>query len=230
MILRPERAQLYSVVPFSRFDVPVVETWWRAAGATDPVAAYQPKGASSQANSYINLANPGTYNLSAPGNAPTWDATNGLKFNGSNQYLTTGVAPETDQTWSMIVRFSNVTSDGTLVGAGRPEYTIQLSARFNSNSIRVYSNGGVSSVTPAGGVTAGVMCVAGRSCYLDGVSEGTIAVGTAAVVMPVIYVGSRQYISSPQLYQAGYVQALAIYDYTLTGAQVAAVTAAMQKL
>ena len=58
--------------------------WWEAGGATGAVAVYQPIGAASLAASYVNLANPGTYDA-APGVAPTW-ASAGWTSNGT-EYL-----------------------------------------------------------------------------------------------------------------------------------------------
>lgn len=68
--------------------------WWQVAGQTC-AAAYQPIGAASLAASYVNLANPGTYNA-APGVAPTL-AAGGWSFDGLTQYLTTGIVPPISQ-------------------------------------------------------------------------------------------------------------------------------------
>ena len=60
--------------------------WWDLNGTiTSCVAAYQPKGAASYAASKVNLANPGTYNLS-DGVAPNWDTGTGWGFT-ETQYL-----------------------------------------------------------------------------------------------------------------------------------------------
>ena len=69
------------------------------------IAAYQPKGAADLAASYVNLITPGTYNA-APGTAPTFDAATGWTFNGSTQYLTTGVVPASG--YSMLVRVADM--------------------------------------------------------------------------------------------------------------------------
>jgi len=85
--------------------------WWNLFGAipnANVVAAYQPKDAANLAASYVNLVTPGTYDA-APGTAPTWDATSGWIFNGSTQYLTTGITPVIDQSYSAIVRFTDAT-------------------------------------------------------------------------------------------------------------------------
>jgi hypothetical protein len=78
--------------PFDRRAAAAAVPWWLAGGvaAANAIAVYQPKGAADLAASYVNLANPGTYDA-APGTAPTFDAATGWTFNGSTQYLTTGV-------------------------------------------------------------------------------------------------------------------------------------------
>lgn len=64
--------------------------WYRAGGASLPVAAYQPKGAASLAASYTNLANPGTYDA-APGTAPSFNTATGWTFDRSlGQFLSIG--------------------------------------------------------------------------------------------------------------------------------------------
>lgn len=61
-------------------------SWWDLNGTlTSCVAAYQPKGAADYAASKVNLANPGTYDLS-DGVAPNWDTGTGWGFTGT-QYL-----------------------------------------------------------------------------------------------------------------------------------------------
>lgn len=56
--------------------------WWSLSGlsSSNVIAAYQFKGAASQAESYINLANPGMHTLTAVG-TPGWNATEGLVLN-----------------------------------------------------------------------------------------------------------------------------------------------------
>ena len=100
-----------------------VVPWYLSGGilAANCIAAYQPKGAASLAASYVNLANPGTYDA-APVVAPTWDAVNGWVGDGT-QYLNTGVVPAAN--YSMFVRFSGAPQNvykalcGSYGGAGR---------------------------------------------------------------------------------------------------------------
>lgn len=79
--------------------------WYLPTGvsAANVLAAYHPKGAASLAASYVNKANPGTYNLS-PGNAPIldaygWDSTSGTPYLniGNGGYTLSGA-------WTIIAR------------------------------------------------------------------------------------------------------------------------------
>ena len=98
-----------------------VVPWYLSGGVSraNCLAAYQAIGAASLAESYVNLVNPGTYDLSG-GTAPTWAAESGWTFNGADQYKTTGIDPAANatQTWSMIVRYSNCTAGaGFMMGS-----------------------------------------------------------------------------------------------------------------
>lgn len=202
--------------------------WYVVAGKTC-VAAYQPKGAASLAASYTNLANPGTYDA-APGSAPTWDVTNGWIFNGSSQYLTTGVTPATSQTWSMLVRFSggSATGDHCVVGS-LDTYFWFLQCSDSSNK-RAYGNGNTAYIEGAAGVTSGVLAVAGRKTYLNGAPDtADIAAATGGTARPT-YIGARNTSGSAGTWYGGNVQAVAIYSAILTAGEVATVSAAMAAL
>lgn len=198
--------------------------WYRAGGAPAPLAAYAPKGAASASASYANLVTPGTYNA-APGVAPTWDAVNGWTFNGSSQYLDSGV-PHNDagQTWSMLVQFSGLVGTSTQVIAGD---TASSSAGFcivpiRSGNVR-YVNGGYLAVSPE--LATGNLCIAGNKGYRNGVADtGSISAGVQTSAN--IYIGA----GNLGLYCACSIQALVIYNSTLTVLQVAAVVAAMAAL
>lgn len=207
--------------------------WWLAGGipASACVAAYQPKGASGLTESYTNLANPGLYNCTAPTAAPTWDVVNGWKFNGTTQYLDSGVIPPINQTWSGIVKFTNANLLSTfcsIFGAGPLVNTGYMIAV--SNSVRFYYNGGYKSFS--GGKSAAVMAFAGVYCYLDGAKEtGTIPY-TAAVNTYSVFIGSLNNAGTPYFTysQASYIQAVAFFSTVLTDYQVAELTRAMNAL
>jgi hypothetical protein len=197
--------------------------WYRAGGAPVPVAAYQPKGAADLASSYVNLANPGTYDA-APGVAPTFDAATGWTCNGTTQYLTTGVVPANDQTWSMVVRFSEGTNTGVIAGVsagGTQRFRIYRHYTANKTG---YANG-VDIAGTLADVPAGVMAVAGSVGYLNGVVDKTGLTAWGGASVSGITIGT-----SAGLFFAGKIQAIAIYSSVLTADQVAAVSAAMAAL
>jgi hypothetical protein len=198
--------------------------WYRAGGAPQPVAAYQPIGAASLAASYVNLANPGV-NDAAPGVAPTWAAGTGWVFNGTTQFLTTGVVPQNG--WAMLVRFSGANNNGALAGIDTPGRYFFLQPRFSDGN-HYYGQGGI--VVGAGLLSNGVMGVSDNSGWLNGVNEGTTGAWSG--------IGAREIrlgaITSPaggtSALFSGNIQAVAIYNATLTAFQVAAVSAAMAAL
>lgn len=198
--------------------------WWLSGGvsAANAIAVYQPKGAASLAASYSNLANPGTYNA-APGVAPTWAAATGWTF--AIAYLKTGI--NVAASWTAIVRFSDVANGGALFGLYKYSATTGGYAVFPNVSGKVYYyNAAELSVAPA--ATSGVVAIAGSTAYRNGASDGAITAGTfpglADLYIGVIYNGGG--IQSGT-YVDGKIQALAIYNTTLTAPQVAAVSAAM---
>ena len=200
--------------------------WWEAGGATGIVAAYQPKGAASLAASYTNLANPGTYNAS-PGVAPTWAAATGWTFNGSTQYLTAGIVLFGG--WTVLLRFSSATLGTTanIFGAS-PDATNRFRFGPRTAGIIYVFGAGVATVAPA--ITSGVIGMAGSQPYRNGVADGSALAAWTGSGSIVAFIGAFNSAGTPSGYQAANVQALAIYSATLTGAQVAAVTAAMNLL
>lgn len=153
--------------------------WWLAGGAPAPVAVYQPMGAASQDASYVNLANPGTYDA-APGTAPSWDAAAGWTFNGTTQYLETGTMSPWDTTFNaaLIFRFANAsTADTRFIGG-----SANLCCGRNGNLRAYFSNGWN---MPGAASASGVMAMADKQCYFDGLPDGTVT-GVAANGSPVI--------------------------------------------
>ena len=92
--------------------------WWLAGGIDpdDCVAAYQPKGAASYAASKVNLANPGTYDLTN-GNDPSWSASTGWTFDGVDDHLYETTYEPTDTSFTIIVRLNNMKIDHNVSSA-----------------------------------------------------------------------------------------------------------------
>ena len=189
------------------------------------VAWYQPKGAASLATSYVNLANPGTYNA-APGTAPTLDA-NGWVFNGSTQYLKTGVIPN-GATWSALIQFVNATGTGDR----NPLHAYKSSTDrfgfdlyYTGNTV-YYDNGGAGNNT--GTITSGNLAITNKG-YKNGVDEGFTIASPGGSTLE-LYIGALNNNGSPAGYFAGTVVSVAIYNVILTSAQVAQLVAYMAAL
>lgn len=205
--------------------VPGVNPWWDPAGEGLCIwSAYQPKGAADLAASYTDLS--GNGNDAGVGVAPTWDVVNGWEFNGVNQYLTTTFVAHTDQSQSILVQFTNgVAADKYIFGgtrAGAPYCAIQLRAA----AVRYWQG---NQVTVAPNQTTGNTAIAGNQGYRNGVANGG-PMAPAAGVGVRVYIGCRRNGVVPVDYQQAYIQALAIYDCTLTAPQVLSVVTAMAAL
>ena len=197
--------------------------WYLAGGAPTPVAAYKPKGAASLAVSYVNLANPGTYDC-ALGVAPTWDATNGWIFNGSTQYLNTGV--QVALGYSAIIRYSTVTNFDTWI-FGKFGGAFGFVPRQGGGNVQ-YQYSATKTVAP--GAASGVFAITKDYGYRNGVSDVAIGASSLSLGTFNVYVGARNNGGTVDLFCAGYVQAFAIYSTTLSDTQVAAISAAMAAL
>jgi len=201
--------------------------WWNANGASGVAAAYQSIGASSLANSYINKANPGTADANV-GIAPTWDTTSGWIFNGSSQYLSTGIIPTTATT--AIVRFSSAGAGQILATTDSATWNrFVLLAIDTPNGWGPFYASGNQGWGGYSGVTSGVLAIAGRKGYFNGVEQVTLADYTTSATQGINIGRGGTGTVSPQYY-AGNVQAVAIYNETLTQEQVQGVTTAMSAL
>jgi len=210
--------------------------WWNIDGLTPGgvggtcLAAYQPKAGglyfpANIAESYINRANPGTFDA-APGVAPAWAAGTGWTFDGLAQYLRM-VIPGLTTASTLIIQFSNGASAGgnrTIMGsdAGGGGHRFSI-CPFRTVVLRAYRNG-IAYSNPGAQVVAGNMCISGASAYLDGLPDGAIAI--AGVPSANLYIGSLGLIQ----YQACDVIAAAVYGPTLAAPQVLARAIAMAAL
>lgn len=201
--------------------------WWTIPGQTC-VAAYKPIGAADLATSYVNLANPGTYNA-APGVAPGLSA-GGWTFNGSSQYLTTGIVPATG--WSMLVR---LTQDGAgnnvqMVGGAADDtasgFSIWL-ARGTTSAVWIHGSSWSSAISSMSGVYG----IAKQSGYFDGAEISTGGSATLSTSRG-IFIGQHNVAGAVYnpYYLSGTIAAVAIYSTTLSAADVAALTTRMAAL
>lgn len=203
--------------------------WWEVDGQTC-VAAYQPIGAASLAASYVNLANPGTYDVTVGNALDNSDVTAGWVFNGINDYLIMPIAPSDEG--SILVRFSNASgANSYLVGvyhSSGKQFGIVPILNTSPPKVQYESEATLAVAPPA---TGGVLGIAGRKAYRDGTEEaGSIKTGTVATGN--IYIGARNRADTSGVdgRQACKIQAIAIYSTTLSPADVAALTNRMAAL
>ena len=202
--------------------------WWNLFGAipnVNVVAAYQAKGAASLAASYVNLANPGTYDCTTS-NAPTLDSTNGWMFNGSSNILATGITSARGML--IICRYSNANTGDTLYIFGEGVGRCSVGITSGSGWRFYYGDGGYFSGTPA---TSGVIAIGANPAsptnsaqyYINGSPGGTFACNSFGAASAMTIGGATTN------YAQVYVQAAAVYS-TISAAQVAALSTAMAAL
>jgi lysophospholipase L1-like esterase len=199
--------------------------WWLAGGINplNAIAAFQPFGANSLAESYINLTSPGTHDAVMATSDPILIA--GWKFLASG-YLTTDIIPATG--WSMICRYSNVlATGGCLAGEFKAGAYFDLYPNQSGGSV-VYGSGGNLTVTPE--LLEGDLCIAGNKGYRNGVAESGTASAWTVSADHGIYIGCNDSNGAKANAIQASIQALAIYNTTLSAAQVLAVHNALAAL
>ena len=201
--------------------------WWVVPGKTC-VAAYQPKGAASYAASLLDLS--GSGNDAAEGVAPTWTAGTGWTFNGTTQYLTTGVIPVA--TYSMAIQFVNKTSPaGTYTAMGEAGANAQMMVMPYRSALgpRWYYGNSLKDLGLNVNVTDGNLAMAASAGYLDGAPKVS-AIGAWTGVALELCVACENAAGGPWHYCALTVVAVAIYSDTLTDGEMATLCAAMAAL
>jgi len=189
---------------------PNAANWWEQAGASGALAVYQPKGAASKNDSYTDLSGNGNDALKTI--EPSWDATNGWTFNGSTQYISTGVSVDTsDSDVTLLIQFTGATTTSasiTGIYGGATNRRLQLGPKSGTPTNTFFGNGSlllVSGETPNGNLAIG-----GLRAYIDGVFQNSIASGLTSSLT--LYIGCSNNNGTPGNYSNGSVQAFALYD------------------
>lgn len=215
---------------FHGFPSPALKWWTTGNSISDSVclAAWQPKGATSLADSYINLAHP-PHSAYSGGTPPTFDPLIGWTFNGTDQYLITREMNIANMSWC--VRFSNGATNaaarvvfGACAGGGGYEGVAFYNTYSSDNHI--YKNGNYVLVAPR--VTEGVFAATPTECFNNGVSEG--AMDNTMSSNYIIMIGALNLGGAITQYFSGNIVALALYSAALTNAQIIAVSNAMALL
>lgn len=228
MIFRPEILAIKNF-PLEVLTPLFINPWWMPSGvsASNVVAVYQPKGAADQVSSYVNLANPGTFDA-APGVAPTWSSSTGWSFDGT-QFLGTGIV-NIASTYSVYFRYSALTASapntyfvGTQSLTPPPRYAV----RYTGGVIQFLqgSNQNGSSIS----LTAGTVGMAGTQGYYNGATNGS-TMSSAAAISQGFWIGGLN--NGGTVFQPiiASIQAVAIYNAVLDSTQISALHTAMNVL
>ena len=189
--------------------------WCNLPGA---VAALQPIGAPGSLLARYNQAHGGDNRYKATdGVAPVWSGVAGWTFNGSTEWLDSGILPTA--TTSMLVRYSDATAFDVVVfgsysGNDTTRFTFYAKSS-GSNAIAEHAAG----LTIAGGApSAGVVAIAGQQAYLDGSTFGGTIPGTWSGTATATIGIAKQ--NGHTAYGACKVQAVLIVERTLSPAEV----------
>lgn len=202
--------------------------WWDPDDAGhDVYGAWQAENAESQAASYLDLT--GNENDLGVGNAPGWSGPNGWEIDNSGgaQYLTTGFVPAADQSQTIIVKFSNVTTHGYFIGV-YDDANSAFCLHSGSAGTVYYFNGSYKNAAPA--MTSGNLAIAGNAGYRNGSSDVSSISAWVGGTSNDVYIGCVNNNGSPGAGAALYIKAVVIYNETLSGSEVAAVVSAMATL
>lgn len=203
--------------------------WWLGNGAvteSDTYTIYDPLAAADLATSYVNLANPGTRDATAPVAAPTHAQGTGWTFNGSTQYLAaTQLTPEsTVIVW--VEGVSNSVANQTACGAYTTASNI-FYIRPKVSATVAYRHGSVAS-SYAGNVAGGILALNKNMGVKNGVQLVTPSTpwttGNHSIKM---FMGCENVIGTATNFMTGRILRVAIYDFALTLNQIRAVTNTM---
>jgi hypothetical protein len=194
--------------------------WYEGA-----IAAYQPKGAASLAASYVNLANPGTHDLSTT-SAPEWSASTGWGFLPANStaHVVTTTPSYTLQDVCIIIRCNPV---GSTTGGGRAFTRVSGTPAFQTfprNAGAFYAN--ISTITLSDILTDSVFAINKTDVYVNGLFQGSVTVEANATASGILF-GNRTALDRVL---NGYIMAAGFFVPSLTPAEVLAKSTAMAAL
>lgn len=192
------------------------------------VAAYKARHAASLAASMVNLANPGTYNLTVVGSTPTWDAEDGWSFS-SGAFDTGYNLPEE---CTFLVRYTDagsVTYDTVFGTYDNPPGNYSKSLTPRTVDRTVYGAGDWWNF--GGWSASGRMAISGKRCFYNGVYRGEPSYMRGKWPSDwSAYIGGDNYYDACSQPFAGKIQAVVIYSENLTDEQVAKIDAAVAEL
>jgi hypothetical protein len=226
---------LGTAITFNRKGIGVSAAWLAGGiSAANIVAAYEPVRAANLAASYVNLANPGTYDCTVPTVAPLFRAKKGWQFNGVSTYLETGITPSPG--WSVIIDYAGAVNLGgadamlmgskNITGTAIDRFALGVSS-YTTEAMRVNVAGG-RDVTPY--YPQGVIGFSNIQGYYNGVAFGVppASTGYSTQTLRPIFIGCWNFGGTPALFSEAIIRRLYIYNTALTAGQMLAVSNALR--
>lgn len=226
---------------------PVSGDWWLAGGvnSSDCLAAYQSIGVDNYVASKVNLANPGTYNITDGASYPTWNAATGWTFDGVDDYLDTNL-PGIKTATTIIVYIDNFSplnqNNQYAIGCTDSDWNSETSIAFqyvgdpDNGFIELHNllYAGfdyVQTVYPIITNAPYILCISPSGMYRNSIKTAWIEpVEDYSETLNTYIIGAIWNGTAYQNFGAMNILAVAIYNATLTDDQVTAITTALQAL
>ena len=197
--------------------------WWLSGGisAANCIAAYQPKGAASFDASLVNVANPGTLNITQY-ISPTWDASAGWTGGGGSYLLVPYVG--INQNTTMIARYTSPVTSGC-VFAGQTN-----SPNTYFNFLPHNSMWNTTSWNPYTEIKDGIGGFVGNKVYVNKNIVAAFTDATWSLDSRVAILNRWRKTALSEWGYSGTVAAVAIYNIRLSTDQLNGLTDAMAAL
>lgn len=156
----------------------------------------------------------------------------GMSFDGSDDFLDTGITPGTSGTYSLLVRFlsADLTKNNGLISAGLSGGGFQrtgIRLSYSVSNVLAYAqNGGLASGAAAE-AAAGVAALAGTKAYFNGTDEGITLSPAGANINLSFYIGAEDFGGGAATAMTGNVREVIISASTYSAGQVASITTIM---
>lgn len=204
--------------------IPPVLNWWEVGGGLAAIQVLQAIGAATFNASLLDLsgnAHNGGQSVNVP--LPSWNATDGWVYvDATTRAILTGMKPAPD--WTFIGRFSDFIVGSYLIGTNNPFYLINP----DIDGTNVRANWGSNFDTFPPNIASGVIAIAGRTVYVNGLPVSSLDPATDTTTYQAS-IGSLNFNDddNPVGSCVGKIQGIAFYPGTLTDAQVLAKSLAL---
>ena len=208
--------------------------WWLAGGVdpSDVFGAYNAKGAISYSDSLTNRNNPGVNNL-ITGVSPSWDAS-GWVFSGS-EYLTTGFKPQNGMT---IIFKTEPSASNYVLGENGTTSSSNYWLRYDLTIFSFYYAFGITleERVASSAYTNFTFAFTASDTQIKvfddfhGLTETNTAPTLDTANARNLFIGAINNGGTPTQFYTGSIEAIAIYNKSLTNAQILSIIEKMEKV